>query len=76
MCRARLSLPQKRISRGPSANGDGFSAHGAAFANTVWLLQFGEQCTLGLIFLVAGHVSLKGLLGPAALQDEPAGAAP
>ena len=55
---------------------DGFSARGAGFANTVWLLQFGEQCTLGLIFLVAGHVSLKGLLGPAALQDEPAAAAP
>ena len=56
---------------------EGFSARGAAFANTIWLLQFGEQCALGLVFLVAGHVSLKGLLGPAALEDEaPAAAAP
>ena len=55
---------------------DGFSARGAAFANTVWLLQFGEQVALGLIFLVAGHVSLKGLFGPAAMQDEAAPAAP
>lgn len=55
---------------------DGFSAHGAGYANTVWLLQFGEQVALGLIFLVAGHVSLKGLLGPAAMQDEAAPAAP
>src|SRR4051812_31302735 len=49
---------------------DGFSAHGAAFANTVWLLQFCEQVGLGTIFLVAGHVSLKGLLSTAPLEDE------
>lgn len=49
---------------------DGFSAHGAALANTIWLLQFGEQCTLGLVFLLAGHVSLKGLLGASAALDE------
>ncbi|MFN2549192.1 MAG: lysylphosphatidylglycerol synthase transmembrane domain-containing protein [Myxococcales bacterium] len=55
---------------------DGFSARGAGYANTVWLLQFGEQVALGLVFLVAGHVSLKGLLGPAAMQDEAAPAAP
>jgi hypothetical protein len=56
---------------------DGFSARGAAFANTIWLLQFGEQCALGLVFLVAGHVSLKGLLDPMPLEDEaPAVAAP
>src|SRR2546430_14946592 len=55
---------------------DGFSARGAGFANTVWLLQFSEQVALGLIFLVAGHVSLKGLLGPAAMQHEAAQAAP
>jgi hypothetical protein len=56
----------------------GFSARGAALANTIWLLQFGEQCTLGLLFLVAGHVSLKGLLGGSgALDDDtPAPAAP
>lgn len=49
---------------------EGFSARGAAWANTIWLLQFSEQVILGLIFLLAGHVSLKGLLGPAALQDD------
>jgi uncharacterized protein (TIRG00374 family) len=57
---------------------EGFSARGAALANTIWLLQFGEQCTLGLIFLIAGHVSLKGLLGASAAfeDDAPAPAAP
>jgi hypothetical protein len=54
---------------------EGFSARGAAYANTIWLLQFGEQCTLGLIFLIAGHVSLKGLLGARALEDETTAAA-
>ena len=55
---------------------DGFSARGAGYANTIWLLQFGEQVTLGVIFLLAGHVSLKGLLGPAAMQDEAPATAP
>jgi uncharacterized protein (TIRG00374 family) len=55
----------------------GFSAHGAAFANTIWLLQFVEQVALGMIFLIAGHVSLKGLLGAAPVNDEaPAAATP
>lgn len=53
---------------------DGFSARGAALANTIWLLQFSEQCTLGLIFLLAGHVSLKGLLGASAALDDAAAA--
>lgn len=35
----------------------------AAYANTVWLLQLGQQLTLGLLFLFAGHVSLRGILG-------------
>jgi uncharacterized protein (TIRG00374 family) len=51
---------------------DAFSARGAGYANTMWLLQFGEQVGLGLIFLVAGHVSLKGLLGSSAMEEEPA----
>ncbi|HET7785626.1 MAG TPA: lysylphosphatidylglycerol synthase transmembrane domain-containing protein [Myxococcales bacterium] len=52
---------------------DGFSAHGAAFANTIWLLQFVVQVALGTVFLVAGHVSLKGLLGAVpADEEEPA----
>ena len=48
----------------------GFSAHGAAFANTVWLLQFVEQVALGLTFLIAGHVSLKGLLATSPVEDD------
>lgn len=55
---------------------DAFSARGAAYANTIWLLQFGTQCALGLIFLLAGHVSLKGLIGAAPLEEQPAPAAP
>ena len=56
---------------------NGFSVNGAAFANTVWLLQFVEQVALGVTFLVAGHVSLKGLLSTAPLEEEaPAAATP
>ncbi|HUJ24753.1 MAG TPA: lysylphosphatidylglycerol synthase transmembrane domain-containing protein [Myxococcales bacterium] len=55
---------------------DGFSARGAGYANTLWMLQFVEQVGLGLIFLLAGHVSLKGLLGTSALEDDVAPAAP
>jgi len=50
---------------------DGFSARAAGLANTLWMLSFGQQVALGLIFLLAGHVSLRGLLMPgAALQEE------
>jgi hypothetical protein len=44
----------------------------AAFANTLWLLQFGQQVGLGLVFLLAGHVSLRGLFrsDAAAPEDE------
>jgi uncharacterized membrane protein YbhN (UPF0104 family) len=56
---------------------EGFSFRGAALANTVWLLQFVEQVALGMTFLVAGHVSLKGLLGATQADEEaPAAAAP
>ncbi|HUK86976.1 MAG TPA: lysylphosphatidylglycerol synthase domain-containing protein, partial [Terriglobales bacterium] len=48
----------------------GFDASGAAYANTIWLLQFGEQVALGMIFLLAGHVSLKGLLSTAPMEEE------
>jgi len=52
---------------------DGFSARGAAYANTVWLLNFTEQLALGLTFLLAGHVSLKGLFtARPAVEDEAA----
>ena len=36
----------------------------AAYANTIWLLQFGQAVALGLIFLFSGHVSLDGLFEP------------
>ena len=49
----------------------GFSARGAGFANTIWLLQFIVQVGLGTVFLVAGHISLKGLLGASPVEDEP-----
>jgi hypothetical protein len=51
---------------------DAFSARGAAYANTIWLLQFCEQVGLGVLFLLAGHVSLKGLFGPRALDEDAA----
>jgi len=42
----------------------GVTARVAGYANTIWLLQFGQQVLLGLVFLVAGHVSLAGLFKP------------
>ena len=54
---------------------DGFSAQGAGYANTIWMLQFGMQVVLGTIFLLAGHVSLKGLLGDAPPDDDGTAAA-
>ncbi len=42
------------------------AARAAGYANTIWLLQFGQQVVLGLLYLAAGHVSLAGILGPAA----------
>ena len=41
----------------------GASVRAAAYANTIWILQFGQQLGLGLIFLLAGHVSLRGIFG-------------
>lgn len=38
-----------------------FASQVAAFANTVWLLQFSMQVTLGLIFLAASHITVRGL---------------
>jgi hypothetical protein len=32
-----------------------------AYANTLWLLQFGQQVALGLIFVAVGHESLSCL---------------
>ena len=58
------------------ARGSPVAAHAAGYANAIWMLQFGVQVALGVIFLLVGHVSLKGLFGKSAsLDDEPAGAA-
>jgi glycosyltransferase 2 family protein len=38
------------------------AARAAGFANTVWMFQFGVQVALGCIFMLLGHVSLRGLL--------------
>jgi uncharacterized protein (TIRG00374 family) len=40
------------------------AARAAGYANTIWLLQFGQQVLTGLVFLVVGHVSLDGLFKP------------
>jgi hypothetical protein len=33
----------------------------AAYANAIWLLLFGQQVIFGLVFLVIGKVSMRGL---------------
>jgi hypothetical protein len=51
----------------PGALGSGpAGVSAAAFANTVWLMQFGQQVLLGLVFVGLGHVSLRGLFGASA----------
>src|SRR5437763_13826020 len=44
------------------ARGSGAAARAAGFANTVWMFQFGVQVALGIVFMLLGHVSLRGLL--------------
>lgn len=34
----------------------------AAFANTIWLLQFSIAVGLGLVFMAASHITVRGLL--------------
>jgi uncharacterized protein (TIRG00374 family) len=62
------------------ARGSDVAARAAGFANTVWMFQFGVQVALGMIFMLLGHVSLRGVLfSRPAQQDEadlPAAAAP
>jgi uncharacterized protein (TIRG00374 family) len=41
--------------------GSDVAARAAGFANTVWMFQFGSQVALGVIFMLLGHVSLRGL---------------
>jgi hypothetical protein len=59
---------------GAFASGSPVAARAAGFANTVWMLTFGTQTVLGVIFMMLGHVSLRGLFGAGA-AEEPAPAA-
>jgi uncharacterized protein (TIRG00374 family) len=40
------------------------AARAVAYANTIWLLQFGQQVLLGLVFVAAGRETLTGLVAP------------
>jgi uncharacterized membrane protein YbhN (UPF0104 family) len=42
------------------------AARAAGYANTVWMMQFGMQIMLGVIFMLLGHVNLRGLFGRSA----------
>jgi len=44
------------------------AARAAGYANTIWMLQFGQQVALGLCFWLWGHVSLAGVLGERARE--------
>jgi uncharacterized membrane protein YbhN (UPF0104 family) len=39
------------------------AARAAGYANSIWMLQFGQQVCLGLLFWFADRTSLAGLLG-------------
>jgi len=41
----------------------------AGYANTIWLLQFGQQALTGLVYLGLGHISLGAIFTP--WEDEP-----
>jgi glycosyltransferase 2 family protein len=56
---------------GAFANGSPVAARAAGYSNTVWMLTFGTQTALGVLFMMLGHVSLRGLFGTAA-PDDPA----
>src|SRR6266849_5655688 len=38
------------------------AANAAGYANALWMLNFGVQVALGLLFMLLGHVSLRGVL--------------
>lgn len=56
--------------------GDGAAAQAAAYAHTVWAMQFGAQVLLGMLFLATGEVRLGGLLDGLALRRAPSVAQP
>ncbi|HYV66069.1 MAG TPA: lysylphosphatidylglycerol synthase domain-containing protein, partial [Myxococcales bacterium] len=46
------------------------SARMAGFANSIWMLQFGQQVLLGLVFWLASRASLSGLISQRQLAWE------
>src|SRR5712671_4942997 len=60
--------------------GSPIAVQAAGYANALWMLNFGVQVALGLLFMLLGHVSLRGLLQPspesASDADLPAPASP
>jgi glycosyltransferase 2 family protein len=57
--------------------GSPVAANAAGYANALWMLNFGVQVGLGLLFMLLGHVSLRGVLarpdtGPEADLPAPA----
>jgi glycosyltransferase 2 family protein len=60
--------------------GSPVAAHAAGYANALWMLNFGVQVALGLLFMLLGHVSLRGVLQPSPEAgpeaDLPAAASP
>jgi uncharacterized protein (TIRG00374 family) len=60
--------------------GSPVAARAAGYANTVWMLNFGVQVGLGALFMLLGHVSLRGVLQPSREAssdvDLPAAASP
>jgi len=60
--------------------GSPVAVQAAGYANALWMLNFGVQVALGLLFMLLGHVSLRGLLQPspeaASETDLPAPASP
>ena len=64
---------------GAFARGSSTAARAAGYANTVWMLQFGMQVALGVVFMLLGHVALRGLFGrsvEAERDPEPVAASP
>jgi uncharacterized protein (TIRG00374 family) len=49
------------------------AARVAAYANTIWLLQFAVQVALGLLFLATSHITVRGLLSFSSSESEPDG---
>ena len=45
-----------------------FADRVAAFANTFWFLQFSVQVALGLTFMAASHITVKGLFSTSATE--------